>query len=139
MDGLPFVSDDPSAELNATAVTSDFFETLGAKPAAGSFFGSKSGYPTTARSGGPAFAVLGYAFWQRHFGGDRTVIGRPIQIGKVSYTVIGVASPEFRGVESTPRDAWIPITVALEAERPQMILAGRGLAYLQLQAACGLS
>ena len=40
--------------------------------------------------GHDAVAVLSYAFWQKHFGGDRAVLGRSINLDDRAYTVIGV-------------------------------------------------
>lgn len=39
--------------------------------------------------------VLGYKFWQRHYGSDRTVLGKTIQMVHKNYTVVGVAAPRF--------------------------------------------
>jgi len=56
-------------------------------------------------------AVLSHGYWQRAFGGDRGVIGRPIWVEQSRFTVIGVAPPEFFGlrVGSIP-DVWIPLS-----------------------------
>ena len=40
-------------------------------------------------------AVLSYKFWQRHFHGDPSVIGKPIDLIHQSYIVIGVAAKRF--------------------------------------------
>jgi putative ABC transport system permease protein len=54
------------------------------------------------RGGGPdgPVAVLGYDFWQRRFGGDATVIGRPLAIERVTYTIVGITPPGFTGLET---------------------------------------
>jgi predicted permease len=56
-------------------------------------------------------ALLSHAYWQRAFGGDRGVVGRPIWVERARFTVIGVAPPEFFGFEvgSVP-DVWIPLS-----------------------------
>ena len=38
--------------------------------------------------------ILSHGFWQRVFGGDRAVLGRSITSGGITYTIVGVASPE---------------------------------------------
>ena len=47
------------------------------------------------RSGKNHVVVLSHPFWQRVFGGERNVIGRSLQLNGETYTVIGVAPPEF--------------------------------------------
>jgi len=41
--------------------------------------------------------VLTYAYWRSHFEGDRSVVGRTVQLNKSPFTIVGVAPPEFRG------------------------------------------
>ncbi|MGB2642638.1 MAG: ABC transporter permease [Candidatus Acidiferrum sp.] len=40
--------------------------------------------------------VLGYAFWQRYYLGDRSVIGRTIQLVHKPYQIVGVMPPRFK-------------------------------------------
>ncbi len=47
---------------------------------------------------GPALTILSYSFWQRAFHADPTMVGRPITLNGVPYTVIGIASPGFRAI-----------------------------------------
>lgn len=63
----------------------DFFETLGAQPFLGRVLG-----PEDSQPGSPRTVVLSYGFWSRHYGGDRTIIGKPIRLNGDSYTVVGV-------------------------------------------------
>jgi len=42
-----------------------------------------------------AVAVLGYQFWQRHYNGDPSIVGKTIQLTHKAYTVVGVAAPRF--------------------------------------------
>jgi predicted permease len=61
---------------------------------------------------GAAVAVLSYAYWQRRFAGDRSVIGRAITVNRVPFTVVGVAPPGFTGeVVGRMTDIWMPITM----------------------------
>jgi hypothetical protein len=48
--------------------------------------------------GAPA-AVLSHAFWQREYGGDRSVVGRKLKLGRYPYEVVGVAAAGFTGLE----------------------------------------
>jgi MacB-like periplasmic core domain len=51
--------------------------------------------------GGPAEGwpvVLSYGFWKDSFGGDPSIIGKPIKLSNTSVMVVGVAPQTFRGV-----------------------------------------
>lgn len=62
--------------------------------------------------GSSPYAVLGYDYWQRRFGGDPNVIGRKIQQGATVYEVIGVASKDFFGTDvGKVTDIWLPATM----------------------------
>ncbi len=39
--------------------------------------------------------VLGYQFWQRHYGGDPDIVGKNIQLVHKSYLIVGVVRPRF--------------------------------------------
>ena len=54
--------------------------------------------------------VLGHALWQREWGGDRSILGRPIPLGGVPYTVVGVLAPEFALPEQKV-DLYVPLDV----------------------------
>jgi predicted permease len=69
--------------------------------------------PDEDRPGGPNVVILGYGLWQRHFGGDPSVVGRDVQIGGSAARVIGVMPAEFRlplDFGSSGRtEAWFPL------------------------------
>ena len=39
--------------------------------------------------------VLSYGLWQRKFGGDPNVIGKPLWLGNEPYTIVGVLGKDF--------------------------------------------
>jgi len=47
--------------------------------------------------GGQAVAVLTYRYWQSHFGGDPTVVGRTIHLNGRPFSVVGVTREGFDG------------------------------------------
>jgi predicted permease len=51
--------------------------------------------PSDAEGGGQHVAVLNYKFWQRHFHGDRAVIGRTLQLNHIIYTIVGIMPRTF--------------------------------------------
>ena len=64
------------------------------------------------RGGGPdgPVAVIGYNFWQRRFNGAADVVGRSLTVERVPFTIVGVAPPDFFGVDvGRTFDVAIPI------------------------------
>jgi putative ABC transport system permease protein len=48
-------------------------------------------------SAGPAEVVVGYKYWQRHFGGASSVLGQSLTIDDQPYTIVGVMPPGMPG------------------------------------------
>ncbi len=112
--------------VDLVLVSASFFPLLGVRPALGRFFTADEDRP-----GGPAIVVLSFGLWRSAFGGDSAVIGRQLQMGRGSYTVIGVAPDRFTGVELQNVDAWVPIAAATpEFMGPSYM--NRGSYYLQI-------
>jgi predicted permease len=56
-------------------------------------------------------AVLGHGYWQRHFAGDSTVVGRNITLNGAAFTIVGVAAPRFGGTYiGLSLNLYLPIT-----------------------------
>jgi predicted permease len=89
-------------EASAQMVSGNFFSTLGVLPSRGRTFAIQD---EVAHS---PVAVLSYAWWTRQFGRDTSVIGQPLYIKDVPFTIIGVASPEFVGLDQDAAEVWIP-------------------------------
>jgi len=79
---------------NGEYVSGDFFRGLGVPPAAGRLIAGDDD-----KAGAPAVAVVSYSFSQRRFGGAANAEGQSILINNVPFTVIGVAPPEFFGID----------------------------------------
>lgn len=89
----------------AEIVTSNFFDTLGARIARGRGF-----TPQEDTAGTPGTVVLSHAYWQRRFNSDPAVIGRSIKINTQPFTIVGVAAEGFFGaVSGLSYDMWLPI------------------------------
>jgi macrolide transport system ATP-binding/permease protein len=75
-------------------VSGDFFRGLAVSPAAGRLIGPSDDHP-----GAAPVAVLSMGYSQRRFGDAAAAIGQAILIDNVPFTVVGVAPPEFFGVD----------------------------------------
>jgi len=84
----------------------DYFNVLGVRPILGrGFLPAEEEKP-----GGTPVVVISYGLWQSHFGADRSVIGRAIQINRHLCTIVGVTPPSFQGCKTGLRtDVWIPL------------------------------
>ena len=93
-------------EMRVAAVSASFFGFFDATPALGRFFLASEDAPPA----GTPVAVLSYPTWQQQFGGRRDVIGSSLQIGALSYTIVGVAPEGFAGLWAlTPPAAFVPV------------------------------
>jgi len=75
-------------------VTGEYFRGLGVSPAAGRLIESEDDRP-----GAAPVAVISFATSQNRLGGPSNAIGQPILVDNVPFTVVGVAPPEFFGVD----------------------------------------
>jgi putative ABC transport system permease protein len=76
--------------LQGAAMTADVLAALAVRP--------MMGRPFTAADdadGAPATALVSYALWQQEFGGDASIVGRPVRLDGEVYTVIGVMPRDF--------------------------------------------
>lgn len=71
--------------VRATPVTGHYFEVLGIRPFLGRGFNDDE-----SRVGGPRAVVLSYGLWQTMFHGNRSVVGRSVDVKGEPYTVVGV-------------------------------------------------
>ena len=75
----------------ALVVTYGVLDALGVQPLLGRWFSQDDDTPAT-----PETVILTYGYWQRRFGGDKSVVGRAMTINSKPTTVIGVMPREFR-------------------------------------------
>ncbi|MBA0087416.1 MAG: ABC transporter permease, partial [Acidobacteria bacterium Pan2503] len=86
-------------------VTGEYFRGLGVSPAAGRLIDSEDD-----RLGASPVAVISFAASQNRFGGPPNAIGQPILVDNIPFTVIGVAPPEFFGVDpAAAPDLYLPM------------------------------
>ena len=88
---VPLIVDTGRPErLTVAEASEDFLETYGIVPILG-----RGLHIDDTKDGAPAVALLGHAYWQREFGGDRHVLGRSIRIQNQAATIVGVLPAGF--------------------------------------------
>jgi putative ABC transport system permease protein len=109
--GGSFTLREPGAEpedLRAQRVTAEFFNVLRVQPALGRPFTTDNEVDGRHR-----VAILSDGLWRRRFGGDPSVVGRPIPLEGGTYEVIGIMPPGFQYPAGAARatDVWVPYVV----------------------------
>jgi len=104
-------------EVSVQLATPELFHVLGVEPIIGRAMNEDDGRPSA-----PDVAVLSYNFWQRRFGGDRQLVGKPITLNGTPFTVIGVMPPGFqwhirqRSGTARPAEIWSVLDMPTEGE-----------------------
>jgi predicted permease len=99
------LADDSGGErVDGEMVSGGYFRGLGVAAAHGRLL-------TRADETGRAqVAVLSHAYWRRRFGADPSILGRPVSINHLPFTIVGVAAPGFYGVQpGRSPDVWVPM------------------------------
>jgi putative ABC transport system permease protein len=92
-----------ATRLNLQAVSWEFFGVLRVPPILGRTINEDDDHPNA-----PDVAVISHRLWQTRFGGDRSIVGRYIQLDDTPTQVVGVMPPQFRFVYHD-NDAWVPL------------------------------
>jgi len=103
-------------QVRIVEVSDGVLQALGVPPIVGRWLTPADQIPR-----GRETVMLSYGYWQRRFGGDRTVIGRNLLVDSRPREIIGVMPPGFRAV-----DADFDVIVPSAFERGKLILAGFG-------------
>ncbi len=106
--------------IKAARVSAGLFDVLAVPPELGNVFTARQDLPNTE-----PVVVLSHELWQNAFGGDRSMIGRRVQVDGVDRTVLGVMPPGF-DVGNERVEAWVPL--ALDPASP----GNRGGHYLYM-------
>ena len=103
-------------QVRAVFVSDGTLQALSIQPALGRWLGQADQMP-----GGPETVMLGYGYWQRRFGGDRSVIGRGVRVESRPREIVGVMPPGFRFVNADAE-----LILPLRFDRGKLPLAGFG-------------
>jgi putative ABC transport system permease protein len=99
--GHLLIGDGEPEAIRSWVVSPGFFEALGTKALLGRTF-----LPEEYQPGSSPVVVVGYRWWQRHFGDDQSLVGQKLTLNNQPATVVGIMPPEF---EYPPgREFWGP-------------------------------
>ncbi len=116
-------------QVRAVFVSDGVLEALAVPPAAGRWLLPSDQVPQSATPnsfvGGSSTVMLSYGFWQHHFGGDPSIIGRTLLVNSLPRRIVGVMPRGFRIVKVEP-DLIMPVAF----DRGRTILAGFGFSGL---------
>ncbi|MDQ2945096.1 MAG: ABC transporter permease, partial [Acidobacteriota bacterium] len=84
-------------QVDAVLFTDGMLPLLRVRPLLGRIFSAKDDTP-----GNPETVILSYAYWQRKFGGEPSVLGRRLVINGKAYDIIGVMPQSFQFLSFHP-------------------------------------
>jgi predicted permease len=99
-------------------VSGNYFDVLGVNTVLG-----RAISPSDDALSAPPVAVVSFRYWKDKLGGDPSVIGSNISVGQTSFTIIGIAPPEFYGetLRPDPPALWLPLSADLPLNRERAL------------------
>ena len=90
--------------ISCSQVTASLFNTLGVQPIRGRAFLEEEDKPNTNN-----VAIISEAFWQKHYGGNESVLGSTLTLDDKPYRIVGVMPGAFRFPGEF--DIWLPLAL----------------------------
>ena len=129
-------------QIRAGGVTTNTFQLLGARIMLGRDFVDEDGTAQPNPPAGtiavpqgaprlPTIAILSHGFFQRRYGGDRSIIGRIIEFGNTRAQIVGVLAPDFE-LLFPPRSGILPNADMFTAIRLDFDGAPRNVSVLRV-------
>src|ERR1700733_249241 len=108
---VSLTADGAAEDLASARITARGFPRLGVKPVVGGVFSEENEH-----AGNDHVAVISRSLWIKRFGGDRSIIGRKIQLNRETYQVLGVIDPilDYR----VTADVWVPLAFVPDDIQP---------------------
>jgi predicted permease len=101
----PLSKEDNGPVGGATWVLGDYFGVLGVRLVAGRNFSPEE---VRAQNIAPV-AIVSSGFARAQFGSERDAIDKPIDLGTLRLTIVGVAPPGFTGTDLDASEVWLPM------------------------------
>ncbi|MEP6836396.1 MAG: ADOP family duplicated permease [Gemmatimonas sp.] len=112
--------------LEGQRVTPSFFQVFGVSPSIGRAFRDEENI-----AGSQRVIILSQALWRNRFAGDTSIIGRPITMAGVDFTVVGVMPASFENVLSPTSQYFVPLRY--DVSLPQACRSCRHLRVVALR------
>jgi predicted permease len=84
-------------QVECLSMTQGVLPVLGVQAAVGRLFSPPDDSP-----GAPRTVILSNAYWQAHYGGDRSAVGKSLIADSQAYEIIGVLPAQFRFLDQNP-------------------------------------
>jgi predicted permease len=94
---------DTPERINAVNVTWTMFKSLGVGAYRGRVFNDREDLPNS-----DPVALVSYELWQRAFGGDASLVGKPIDLDGRKTTEVGIMPPGF-DIHDSKAEIWLPM------------------------------
>ena len=118
----PIIGGSSAEFVHVARVSADFFKVLSIVPVLGR---SLTLEDQKSDPSGPA--LISYSYWQKHFGGNSSVLGKTLRIGGGLVTIVGVLPPGFHYPSSS--DVW-RTSDAMDRSLPRTSLSFLAIARL---------
>ncbi len=118
---------DHAERVDLAQTNADFFDVFGVTAQHGRLF-----IPQDEQAGHQPVVVISDKLWQRRYGADPSIVGKPITLDGSSYTVVGVAPPGFQYPDKT--EVWLPPLQRVPELYPGQDLENRRMGYLTVVA-----
>ena len=115
---------DQAERIDMAQTSANFFDVFGVTPQHGRLF-----IPADEQAGHAPVVVISDLLWRRRFGGDPSLVGKPVTLDGTNYTVIGIAPAGFQYPAKT--EAWLPpLRLVPELFTNMDVTQQRGMGYL---------
>jgi macrolide transport system ATP-binding/permease protein len=119
---------DQTERIRGEFVSANYFSVLGVQPAVGSTFALDD-----EREGAPRTAVVSYALWNRHLGGQTSALQKTITLNGRTFSVMGVAPRAFQGLlRGLSTDVWVTLPHRADFENQPKLLSTATQSWLSL-------
>ena len=111
--------------VDAEVTSWDLLPTLGVAPELG------RGFTRDEEKRGSRVILISHALWQSHFGSDRSVLGRTVNLSGDLYTIIGVMPASFRFPLTEPQiGIWATLALDDDPNDPRPAISNRGAHFM---------